>query len=110
MRPASVASPQPSSRSRERLLQPQRPDAARPAPWSSAPAARNLLPGRGGEQLLVQGREASGDLRPVVAAAGRLRASAARPPFLLAVGGREEGVDERILIVGRDEPACAAVG
>ena len=29
-------------------------------------APRNLLPGRGGEQLLVQGREATRDLRPAI--------------------------------------------
>jgi hypothetical protein len=79
-------------------------------PRSRAPRSWNLLPGRGGEQLLVQGCEARGDLRPAVAAAVCLRASATRKPFLTAGGGAEEGVDERVLVVGRDQPARPSVG
>jgi hypothetical protein len=42
-------------------------------------APRNLLPERGGEQLLVQGREATSDLRPAISAAVCLSASANAP-------------------------------
>src|SRR5206468_4076692 len=79
-------------------------------PRSSAPPPGNLLPGRGGEQLLVQRREARGDLRPAIPAAVCLSVSATRPAFLLVVSGGEERVDERVLVVGRNEPARPAVG
>jgi hypothetical protein len=73
-------------------------------------ALRNLLTGSGREHLLVQGGEARGDLHPVVSAAVCLRASAARPAFLAVVSGRDEGVDERVFVVGRNEPAGFSVG
>jgi hypothetical protein len=79
-------------------------------PRSSAPSPRNLLPGRGGEQLLVEGGEARGDLRPALSAAVCLSASAARPAFLLIASGREERVDESLLVVGPNEPARPSVG
>src|SRR2546430_911116 len=79
-------------------------------PRSSAPPPRNLLPGSGGEQLLVQGGEATSDPRPAVAAALSLRASAPRPAFLLAASGADERVDERVLVVGPNEPARPSVG
>jgi hypothetical protein len=66
-------------------------------PCTSAPPPRNLLPGSGGEQLLVQGREATSDLRPAVSAALCLRASAPHPAFLLAPRGANECVDDRAL-------------
>src|SRR5437899_12866845 len=69
-------------------------------PRSSAPPPRNLLPGSGGEQLLVQGGEATSDPRPAVAAALSLRASAPRPAFLLAASRAHERVDERVLVAG----------
>src|SRR6266480_1162132 len=72
---------------------------------SSAPPPHNLLPGSGGEQLLVQGGEATSDFRPAVAAALCLRASATRPAFRLAAGGVDECLDERVLVVGPNEPA-----
>src|SRR6266536_732879 len=79
-------------------------------PPSSAPPPRNLLRGSGGEQLLVQGGEATSDLRPAVPAALCLRAAATHPAFLLAASGADERVGERLLVVGRDEPARPSVG
>src|SRR5215216_2245709 len=81
-----------------------------PSVRSSAPPLRNLRPGRGGKQLLVQGGEARSDLRPAVSAALRLRAPATRPAFLLIAGGADECVDERVLVVRPDEPARPSVG
>src|SRR6266516_5701474 len=78
-------------------------------PRSSAPPPRNLLPGSGGEQLLVQGGEATSDFRPAVPVTLCLRASAPRPAFLLAVSGANERVDERVFVVGRNEPARPSV-
>src|SRR6266516_2002653 len=78
-------------------------------PGSSAPPPRNLLPGSGGEQLLVQGGEATSDLRPAVPVTLCLRASAPRPAFLLAASGGDERVDERVFVVGRNEPARPSV-
>jgi len=89
----------------ERLVEPN--GVGRPG---HARAPRNLLPGRGGEQLLVQGREARDDLRPAVSAAVCLSASATRPAFLLIASGRDERVDERLLVVGPNEPARPSVG
>src|SRR5687767_883709 len=78
-------------------------------PRLSPPAVWNLLPGRGGEQLLVQRREARSDPRPAVSAALCVSASATSPAFLLAVRGREERVDERVLVVGGNQPAGLSV-
>src|SRR5215218_981662 len=81
-----------------------------PSVLSSAPPLRNLRPGRGGKQLLVQGREATSDLRPAVSAALRLSASATCPAFLLAPSGGEECVGECLLVVRPNEPARPSVG
>src|SRR6266516_3538881 len=78
-------------------------------PRSSAPPPRNLLPGSGGEQLLVQGGEATSDFRPAVPVTLSLRASAPRSAFLLAASGGDERVDERVFVVGRNEPARPSV-
>src|SRR5512133_3178094 len=79
-------------------------------PRSSAPPPRNLLPEIGGEQLLVQGGEATSDLRPAVSATVYLGAPATRPAFLLAASGADEYLDERLLVVGPNEPARPSVG
>src|SRR6266516_1331616 len=79
-------------------------------PRSSAPPPRNLLPGSGGEQLLVQGGEATSDFRPAVPVTLSLRASAPRSAFLLAASGGDERVDERVFVVGRNEPTRPSVG
>jgi hypothetical protein len=60
-----------------------------------------LLPECGGEQIFVEGRVASGDLRPGVATAVCLRVSATRAALLLGGSGGEEGIDECVLVVGR---------
>src|ERR687891_1687280 len=61
-------------------------------------------------QLLVEGRETAGDDRPGVAAALGMCTLAARAPLLRIARGRKEGIDERLLVVGRHEPARPAIG